>query len=157
MPVKCNKTAMCNVCGKVMRDDNLKRHLSLKHGNTKNSVKCKEERQQPSNLLIGSQHYSKVQAEGSEIDKSDDFLLNDGANLKFELQRDDEVYQKNVNIGEQISILLESENIREKSLSKRNKFCSDIFCAQQPTTDVKKIQSSDFGKNSLLTLLKRIQ
>ena len=23
---------MCHVCGKVMRDDNLKRHLKLKHG-----------------------------------------------------------------------------------------------------------------------------
>ena len=64
-------------------------------------------------------------------------LLNDGANLKFELQRDDEVHQKNVDIGEQISILLKSENIREKSLSKRNKFCLDLFHAQQPTTDVK--------------------
>ena len=101
MPVKYNKTAMCNVCGKVMRDDNLKHHVSLIHGNTKNSVQCKEERQQPSNPLIGSQHYNKVQAEGSEIGDSDDMLLNDSANLKFELQRDDEVYQKNVDIGEQ--------------------------------------------------------
>ena len=121
---------MCNVCGKVMRDDNLKRHLSLKHGNTKNSVKCKEERQQPSNILMGSQHYNKVvhsasnkvQVEGSEIDESDDMLLNDGANLKFELQRDEEVYQKNVDIGGQIFILLESENIREKSISSKISF-----------------------------------
>ena len=60
MPVKYNKTAMCNVCGKVMRDDNLKRHVSLIHGNTKNSVQCKEKRQQPSNILMGSQHYNKV-------------------------------------------------------------------------------------------------
>ena len=80
MPVKYNKTAMCNVCGKVMRDDNLKRHVSLIHGNTKNSVQCKEERQQPSNILMGSQHYNKVvhsssnktQVKGSEIDESDD-------------------------------------------------------------------------------------
>ena len=123
-----------------MRDDNLKRHLRLIHGNTKNSVQCKEERQQPSNPLIGSQHYNKVQAEGSEIGDSDDMLLNDSANLKFELQRDDEVYQKNVDIGEQISILLESENIREKSLSKQNKFCLDLFRAQKPTIDVENLE-----------------
>ena len=119
-----------------MRDDNLKRHLRLIHGNTKNSVQCKEERQQPSNPLIGSQHYNKVQAEGSEIGDSDDMLLNDSVNLKFELQSDNEVYQKNVKIGEQISILLKSENIPEMSLSKQNKFCLDLFRAQKPTIDV---------------------
>ena len=53
------------------------------------------------------------------------------ANLKSVLQRDDEVYQKNVDMGEQISILLENENIREESLSKQNKFCLDLFHAQQ--------------------------
>ena len=58
------------------------------------------------------------------------------ANLKFNLQHNDEVYQKNVNIGEQISILLESGNVREKSLSKQNKFCLDLYRAQRPTTDV---------------------
>ena len=95
MPVKYNKTAMCNVCGKVMRDDNLKRHVSLIHGNTNKSVQYKEEGQQPSNILMGSQHYNKVvhsasnkvQVEGSEIDESDDLLLNDGANIRFELYR----------------------------------------------------------------------
>ena len=77
-----------------------------------------------------------MQVVGSEIDESDDLLLNDGANLKFELQSDNEVYQKNVDIREQISILLESENIREKSLSTKNKFCLDLFRAQKPTIDV---------------------
>ena len=47
MPVKYNKTAMCNVCGTVMRNANSKRHASLMHGNTKNSAQCKEEDQQP--------------------------------------------------------------------------------------------------------------
>ena len=37
-----------------------------------------------------------MQAEGSELGDADDMLLHDSANLKFELQRDDEVYQKNV-------------------------------------------------------------
>ena len=29
-----NKNTMCNVCGKVMGDDLLKRHVNLKHSNT---------------------------------------------------------------------------------------------------------------------------
>ena len=125
MHVKYNKTAMCNVCGKVMLNDNLIRHVSLMHGNTKNSVWCKKERQQPSNLLMDSQHYNTVQVEvmkGNEIEESDDLLLNDGANLKFELQRDDEMYQKNVDIGEQIFILLESEDIRKSRYQSKISF-----------------------------------
>ena len=64
--------------------------------------------------------------------------INEGldANIKLELHRDNEVYQKNVEIGRQISILLKSDNIPEKSLSRQNKFCLDLFRAQQPTTDV---------------------
>ena len=46
------------------------------------------------------------------------------------------MYQKNIKIGEQISILLKSDNIPEKSLSKQNKFCLDLYRAQRPTTDV---------------------
>ena len=55
------------------------------HANTRISLHCEEERQQHSNLSVDSQHCNKVQVEGSEIDESDDLLLNDGANLKFEL------------------------------------------------------------------------
>ena len=44
-----------------------------------------------------------------------------------------EVYQKNVMIGEKISIL--SDNVPEKSLSKQNTFCLELFWAQKPTID----------------------
>ena len=33
-----HKAVMCGVCGKVMRDNNLKRHMSAKHGSTENVV-----------------------------------------------------------------------------------------------------------------------
>ena len=97
-------------------------------------------------------HNNELFAEGCIVEELNDSLVTYTANLKFELQRDDGV--KNVLIGSSIS--LESENIWEKSISKPNKFCLDLFHAQQPTTDAKK-QSSDFGKNSFLTSSKRIQ
>ena len=100
---------MCNVCGKVMRDDLLKRHMNSKHNN-----------------VSSTQHNDEVKAEDSEIEESGNLLVSCGAKLKFELQRDNEVYQKNVDIGEQISISLECENIREKSLSRQIKFCLDL-------------------------------
>ena len=89
-----------------MRDDLLKRHMNSKHNN-----------------VSSTQHNDEVKAEDSEIEESGNLLVSCGAKLKFELQRDNEVYQKNVKIGEQISILLKSENIPEMSLSKQNKFC----------------------------------
>ena len=33
-----NKTTMCGVCGKVMRDDTIKRHMSTKHGNVESDA-----------------------------------------------------------------------------------------------------------------------
>ena len=44
--------------------------------------------------------------------------------------------KKNVEIGGQISIILHRGTILEKSLSKQNKFCLELFRAQKPTTDV---------------------
>ena len=120
-----------------MREDNLKKHKDRKHSNSDTSLHHAEVHQPIADIVIDNQHNDEVKAKDSEIEELDHTPLHDGANLKFELQRDDEVYQKNVDIGEQISILLESENIREKSLSKQNKFCLDLFRAQRQTTDVK--------------------
>ena len=77
-----HKNTMCNICGKVMRDDLLKRHMNSKHNN-----------------VSSTQHNDEVKAEDSEIEESGNLLVSCGAKLKFELQRDNEVYQKNVKIG----------------------------------------------------------
>ena len=45
-------------------------------------------------------------------------------------------YKKNVEIGKQISTILQEGTVLEKSLSRQNRFCLDLFRAQQPTTDV---------------------
>ena len=65
-----------------------------------------------------------MQAEDLEVKESSE-LVSCGAKLKFEPYRDNEVHQKNIKIGEQISIVLKSDNIPEKSLSKQNKLCLD--------------------------------
>ena len=44
---KYNKTVMCGVCGKVMRDDHLKRHMSTKHGDAGEIVQHGKEHQKP--------------------------------------------------------------------------------------------------------------
>ena len=117
-----------------MWGNNIKRHMSLKHSNVDNTLYRQEVCKRNGNLTIEDQHHNEVPTEESE--ESHCLLENYSENLKFELHRDNKVYQKNVSIGEKISFLLRSENIPEKSLSRQNKFCLDLFRAQQPTTDV---------------------
>ena len=65
-----------------------------------------------------------------KVEESGNLLMSCGSKLKFELYRDNEVYQKNIKIGEQISILSKSDNIPKKSLSRQNNFCLDLFRAR---------------------------
>ena len=98
--------------------------------------------QQSGNLLVDVQRRSvenEVKAEDCEIEEMDYAPLTHDENLKFELHRNNEVYKKNVKIGEQISILLQSDNIPEQSLSKQNKFCLDLLHARQPAINLEDI------------------
>ena len=93
------------------------------------------------NIMVDSEYKAddekQSQAEHFKVDEWGDILISCGAKLKFELHRDNEVYQQNVTIREQI--LLQSDNISEQSISKHNKFCLDLFLAQKPTIDVENI------------------
>ena len=117
-----NKTAMCNICGKVMRDDNLKKRKSKKHSNVDTSLHHGEVRQPMTDLVIDNQYNDEVKVEDSEIEAINYTPLTHDAKLEFELQRDNEVYKKNVEIGEQISIILQRVIILDTSLSIKASF-----------------------------------
>ena len=53
-----------------------------------------------------------MKAEDSEIEELNYTPLTHDAKLEFELQRDNEVYKKNVEIGEQISIIFTARNVQ---------------------------------------------
>ena len=116
-----------------MGDDNLKRHIRSKHGEINGIISSIDN--QCGQLKQNGEDFMN-DGEGFRVEVADELLETCDVNLKLELHRDNEVYQKNVEIGRQISILLKSDNIPEKSLSRQNKFCLDLFRAQQPTTDV---------------------
>ena len=80
-----NKTAMCNICGKVMRDDNLKKHKSKKHSNFDTSLHHGEVRQPMTDLVIDNQYNDEVKAEDSKIKELGYTPLTHNENLKFEL------------------------------------------------------------------------
>ena len=94
------------------------------------------ERQPMTDLVIDNQHNQEVKAKDSEIEELDYTPLTHDAELEFELQRVNEVYKKNVEVGEKISFILHRGIILEKSLSKQNKFCLDLFQAQKLTINV---------------------
>ena len=130
------KPTMCNICGKVMRSDNLKRHCKIVHDN-----ECQEKRE--GETVQCSSSLEQCTNEQQQANEKDSILLEFGnvdAKLVFELQRDRDVYVKNVDIGRQVAIVLSKGDIPEESLSKQNKFCLELFRAQQPTTEVASVQ-----------------
>ena len=99
-----------------------------------NRARC----QQSDNLTVDLQHKdikNETQADDSEVPEINELLVRDDVKLEFELEQDNQVYKKNVEIGEKISFILHRRIFLENSLSKQNKFCLDLFRAQKPTID----------------------
>ena len=103
------KTVMCNLCGKFMRSDNVKRHMEAKHGS-------------------GEEDTLALQGSSSESE------------LECELIEDNKAYINNVVIGEKISLILDKGTVLERSLSKQNKLCLELYRVQQATADVESAQ-----------------
>ena len=146
-----HKTVMCNVCGNVMRDDTIKRHMSTKHGNeghhqsqrqatldsdTPAEDVCQDRSFASDATEVCNQHYQATAAILTSVQQPMKTADNVNASLEYELVRDNETYTKKLEIGGQVSVILLSGKIMEKSLSKHNKFCLELFRACQPTLDV---------------------
>ena len=149
-----------------MRDDILKRHMRTKHGNTESVVQRGEDHHSQrqatfetevraedvphdgplvEDLEKVSNYEDDVSVEtdvydGSLMDAPKTNCADVDMKLEFELTRDNEAYKKNVKLGEQVSIVLHRGVVIEKSLSKQNKFCLELFRAQQPTVDVTSVE-----------------
>ena len=86
---------MCKICGKVMHSDNWKRHMSSKHGNVNKTLLYTIECHPEFEMITNDAPYNnKSFAEGCKVKELDDSLVTYTANLKFELQRYNEVYYR---------------------------------------------------------------
>ena len=150
-----NKATMCRVCGRVMRSDNLKKHMISKHKDDCNSIQYNEG------------HNGQEMRRSSSLEKCADDQPNEegcilsefdnvDAKLVFELQRNRDLYIKNVDIGRQVSIVLTNGDIPEESLSKEHKLCLDLFRAQQPTTEVASAELRPW-QTKLLDAIEQVQ
>ena len=92
-----NKTIMCHVCGKVMRDDLLKRHMKTKHGGSNN--------ENPQSTCTSSDPFDHTSNDDGEPVRKNESKTPMNM-LKFDLERNYDAYKKNVEMGELISLII---------------------------------------------------
>ena len=83
-----NKTAMCNIGGKVMRDDNLKRHIRSRHGEINGIISSIDN--QCGQLKQNGEGFVNDE-EGLRVEVADELLETYDVNLKLKLHHDNEV------------------------------------------------------------------
>ena len=85
-----NKNLMCNICGKVMRDDHLKRHMSSKHNNVSSTQHHGEEPLHYVNIMVDGQYKAhdenESQAEHCKDEETGDLVVSCGAKLKLTMK-----------------------------------------------------------------------
>ena len=127
---------MPNICGIAMCDNSLKHDIWESEKPTQQYSATWKGTSTSWQSMLNSQNDNEPLTEGCKVEDLDDSLLTYTANLIIELQFENVLYQKNWYLKTYF-ILWESENIWEKLLSTKNKFCLDVFHAEQPTADLK--------------------
>ena len=128
-----HKTTMCGLCGKVMRDNNLKRHVKIKHS-LENSSSCHNT---PSTVSVKSEQNHQLDEPSTVANEHETKQDNVDMALEFKLVRNNDTYKRNVDIGRQINAVINNGEIFEQSLAKEDKFCLKLFRAQYTTIDLK--------------------
>ena len=111
-----NKRSQCTVCKKWMRSDNLDRH------STSHKLGPLEEKTQ-----------MEESTEGEEVEDSE---LLDKDDLRELLSRNNQLYLEQIELGKNISSILDEGVVREESLTKEHKHALDIFRKQEPRCDI---------------------
>ena len=108
-----NKTVICTTCLKVKRSDKLKAHMNTHMKKDNLNVKKSN-----SSFEIKSEQISSFEIESKK-------MSNDS--IEDELIRDDKIYDENIGLGEKITSIITSGQAKEESLSKKNKYCLDLY------------------------------
>ena len=103
-----NKTVICTTCLKVKRSDKLKAHMNTHMKKDKLNVKKSN-----SSFEIKSEQISSFEIGNKSIED--------------ELIRDDKIYDENIGLGEKITSIITSGQAKEECLSKKNKYCLDLY------------------------------
>ena len=146
-----HKEVVCNQCCHVLRSDNLKRHLRS-HQPPQYDVKAKKQKKSiiTREIAINDDSFEKMgdilpvetivkQVLTNTINKIVDNLENSHnfySDIEKEVIRESEIFDKNIKLGEKISMIISSGRAKEESLSKKNKYCLEIFRKNRGLIDV---------------------
>ena len=144
-----NKQVPCNVCGKIMRSDTLKRHsathkdlLSLSENDVREELRVrhacqlqKEERRQEV-MAIAHQEgipldLCKETATASSLDEED---------LRDDMLNDNRLYLDKIERGKKIAVIVDEGIVRGESLSKERKLALELYRKQRPFFDPRLVE-----------------
>ena len=108
-----HKMVICNICMKVMRSNKLKAHTEV-HARKDTNVKKSD----ASSFEIKSEQIGSFEIENEKMSNE---------SIEDELIRDDKIYDENIILGEKIASIITSGPTKEESLSKKNKYCLDLY------------------------------
>ena len=139
-----NKQTVCNQCGHVLRSDNLKRHLRT-HQPPQYDVKAKKQKKDSiitREITIDDDDTFEKMEDILPVETIVQQVLDDAINkvvdnlenhqnlyrdIEKEVIRESEIFDENIKFGEKISSIISSGRAKEESLSKKNKYCLEIF------------------------------
>ena len=146
-----NKQVVCSQCCHVLRSDNLKRHLRT-HQTSQYDVKAKKQKKSiiTREIAINDDSFEKmgdilpvetiveqvIANSINEVVKNLENNHNFYRDIEKEVIRESEIFDKNIKLGEKISMIISSGRAKEESLSKKNKYCLEIFRKNHGLIDV---------------------
>ena len=151
-----NKQVTCGVCGKFMRSDNLAKHskthkdlLSLPEEEMKEELRVRHADE--AERAAKRQRIEEIaEEEGISLPKElRDTQPLDKQNLRESLLRDNQLYLEKIELGKNISSILEEGIVREESLTKERKFALDLYRRQELRVDISIVQLRPWQEEAL--------
>ena len=125
-----NKRSQCTVCKKWMRSDNLKSHSKIH----KDILDVPEEKIQIEELSV-----THKRNDVEDQDKTSD-IQPSVEDLRELLSRNNQLYLEQIELGSNISSILDEVVVREESLTKEHKHALDLNRRQEPRCDISTVQ-----------------
>ena len=151
-----NTTVQCNVCKKWQRSDNLKRHLKT-HTDLLElpEDKLKEElRSRHTHQLEREAKQQQIKeianAEGLSIPQEiQDTQPLDKDDLREVLSRNNQRYLEKIELGKNISTILDEGVVQEDSLTREHRHALEIYRRQEPRCDITAVQLRSWQEDAL--------
>ena len=120
-----NKRSQCTVCKKWMRSDHLKRHSKIHE-----ILDVPEEKTQIEELSV-----THKRNDVEDQDKTSD-IQPSVEDLRELLSRNNQLYLEQIELGKNISSILDEGVVREESLTKEHKHALDVYRRQEPRCNI---------------------